>query len=106
MVTHKQAEERVSSGFWIHVGSYVVVVSSLAVLNYQRNPEHPWVLWVGGGWGIGLAAHALAYFINRPKLVDRAEERMERREQRQEQRDSRETTSQLPETLSQTDPEF
>lgn len=106
MVTHKQAEDRVSTGFWIHLGSYVVVVSSLAVLNYQRNPDNPWVLWVAGGWGIGLAGHALAYFTNRPKLVDRAEERMERREERQEQRDSRAATSQLREKISQSDPEF
>ena len=46
MVTHQQAEHRVNAGFWIHMACYIVVVSALAVLNYQRNPDNLWVLWV------------------------------------------------------------
>jgi hypothetical protein len=89
MVEHKQVEERVNAGFWIHVASYVIVVSALAVLNYQRNPDNLWVLWVAGGWGIGIACHAVAFFTNRGKLVDRVEERMDRREERKERREER-----------------
>lgn len=80
MVTRKLAEDRVNAGFWIHLACYIVVVSGLAVLNYQRNPNNLWVLWVAGGWGIGIAAHALGFFTSRDKLVDRAEVRMDRRE--------------------------
>ena len=97
MATHKQAEDRVNAGFWIHLACYIVVVSALAVLNVQRNPENLWILWVGGGWGIGIAAHAMAFFSNRGKLIDRAEVRMDRREQRQERRDARELESHIAE---------
>lgn len=89
MVTRQQAEDRVNAGFWSHLFSYIVVVSALAVLNYQRNPDNLWVLWVAGGWGIGIVAHALAYFSDRGKMVDRTIARMDRREQRQERREER-----------------
>lgn len=95
MVTHQQAEERVNSGFWIHLTCYIVVVGALAVLNYQRNPDNLWVLWVAGGWGIGLLCHAMAFFTNRNKLVDRVEARMDRREERQERREERRDSSQM-----------
>lgn len=89
MVTRKQAEDRVSAGFWSHLVSYIVVVSALAILNYQRNPDNLWVLWVAGGWGIGIVAHALAYFSDRGKMVDRTIARMDRHEQQQERREER-----------------
>jgi len=86
MVTRKQAEHRVNAGFWIHLACYIVVVSGLAILNYQRNPNNLWVLWVAGGWGIGIAAHALGFLTSRDKLVDRVEVRMDRREVQKESR--------------------
>ena len=89
MVTHKQAEDRVNAGFWIHVGCYLAVVGGLAVMNYRRNPDNLWILWVAGGWGIGIAAHAMAFFSNREKLIDRAVERIDHREERQERREDR-----------------
>lgn len=93
MATHQQAEERVNAGFWIHLASYVVVVGALAVLNYQRNPDNLWVLWVAGGWGIGIVAHAVAFFSNREKIIERVEGRMDRREERQERREERREAS-------------
>lgn len=89
MDTHQQAEERVNNGFWIHLGCYILVISGLAVLNYQRNPDNLWVLWVAGGWGIGVIAHALAFFTKRGTMIDRTEARMNRREEMQERRDAR-----------------
>ena len=82
MVTRTQAEDRVNTGLWIHLACYIIVVSALAVLNYQRNPANLWVLWVAGGWGIGIVAHAFTFFTNRGKLVDRVEVRMARQEDR------------------------
>lgn len=89
MTTHSQAKERVHAGFWIHLACYIVVVSALAVLNYQRNPDNLWVLWVAGGWGIGIVAHAVAFFTSRNKLIDRVESRMNHRSERQERREAR-----------------
>ena len=88
MVTHKQAEDRVNAGFGIHLASYLGVVSALAVLNYWRNPGNLWIFWVAGGWGIGIVAHAIAFFSNRGKLIDRTEVRMKRGEARQDRRDA------------------
>ncbi|MEJ7591585.1 MAG: 2TM domain-containing protein [Planctomycetaceae bacterium] len=101
MVKHQQAEERVNAGFWIHLTCYIVVVSALAVLNYQRNPDNLWVLWVAGGWGIGIVAHAVAFFTNRGKLIDRVETRMDRREERQERREEGRDASHISEKMGQ-----
>ncbi|XSG83168.1 MAG: 2TM domain-containing protein [Methyloligella sp. ZOD6] len=49
-------------GLIIHFAAYVVVVFGLAILNLSRNPDHPWFLWVVGGWGLGIAAHAVAAY--------------------------------------------
>lgn len=88
MVTHKQAEDRVKTGFWIHLACYIVVVSALAVLNYWRNPENLWIFWVAGGWGIGIVAHVMASFSSREKMIDRTKVRMQHREARQDSRDA------------------
>ncbi len=87
MITRTQAEERVLTGFWIHLGVFVIVVSGLAVLNMTRNPDNPWFLWVLGGWGIGVIAHALGLFAipgGKDRMIAKTIERMERRKNRQE----------------------
>ncbi|MFO0919527.1 MAG: 2TM domain-containing protein [Planctomycetaceae bacterium] len=83
MATRAEAENRAQLGFWIHVGVYVIVVSSLAALNLTRNPEKLWFLWVLGGWGIGVAFHALSFFAlpeARERIIARTMDRMNRRE--------------------------
>jgi hypothetical protein len=79
MATHEQVETRVQRGFLIHVVVYAVVVAGLAILNYQQNPDRLWSAWVAGGWGIGVLCHAAAFFLNRDRMIDRTESRMERR---------------------------
>ena len=49
MITHQQAEKRVIVGFAIHFAVYVIVVAGLAALNFSRNPDHLWFLWVAAG---------------------------------------------------------
>jgi hypothetical protein len=41
---------------WI---TFVVVIPCLAVFNIYVTPEYLWVLWVVGGWGFGIALHAV-----------------------------------------------
>lgn len=36
--------------------TYIVVVAGLWVVNLMTSPEYLWVLWVMGGWGIGVAS--------------------------------------------------
>lgn len=83
MATRAEAEQRVDLGFWIHFGVYVVVGGGLAYLNYTRNPDNLWVLWVAGVWGLGIVLHAaLAFLIPqaREKAISRKLERLNRRE--------------------------
>lgn len=85
MVTRTEAEHRVYTGFWIHLGVY----GGLAALNMSRNPDNPWFLWVLGGWGIGVAAHALGLFAipgGKERMIERTTNRMARREDRLEHR--------------------
>ena len=45
-------------GLYGHLLQYVLVVGGLALFNLWRQPQHLWFLWVAGGWGLGLLAHA------------------------------------------------
>ncbi|HUQ69610.1 MAG TPA: 2TM domain-containing protein [Planctomycetaceae bacterium] len=84
MLTHKEAEIRVERGFWVHFAVYLVVTGSLVALNFSRNPDHPWSLWMAAGWGIGVAAHAIAFLMpeSRARMITRTILRMDRRQSR------------------------
>jgi hypothetical protein len=58
-----RARRRVKAikGFYLHVSIFVPVVALLFVLN-AMTPGAWWVQWVFFGWGIGIAAHAIAVF--------------------------------------------
>lgn len=88
MITHEQAETRVERGFWTHLACYIIVIAGLAVLNLTRNPDKLWVLWVAGGWGIGIAAHAAAFFSpqGRENLIQKRMDLTERQESRRRDR--------------------
>jgi hypothetical protein len=103
MATHQEAKDRVQAGFWIHLACYLAVVGGLAALNLQRNPDKLWFLWVAGGWGIGIVAHALAFFNEqgRARLINRAKERMDRRETRMERREARHDAAQMTDKMGQ-----
>lgn len=90
MATHQQAADRVQTGFWVHTACYVAVVGGLSVMNYQRNPDNLWVLWVAGGWGIGLIIHAIAFLTpeSRERMIASTEARMDRRAARQERKEA------------------
>ena len=70
------AQKRVAEieAFYIHLLSYVLVVALLAAINVYTGDDW-WVQWVVLGWGIGVAAHALALFGSRPHFVTAWERR-------------------------------
>lgn len=49
-------------GFYLHCFRYVLVNLVLAAINLIQSPGRWWVLWVMGGWGIGLLLHAFRVF--------------------------------------------
>jgi hypothetical protein len=72
----KRAIRRIAmlKGFYIHLGVFVVVLAGLVLVDVLTGPTW-WVQWVFLGWGIGIAAHALAVFGHSSKLVADWEER-------------------------------
>jgi transcriptional regulator with XRE-family HTH domain len=48
--------------FYTHCFRYVIVNLILATINLIVSPDHLWVLWVVGGWGIALAMRAFRVF--------------------------------------------
>jgi hypothetical protein len=85
MITHQQAEERVQVGFFIHLAAYVLVVGGLIALNFTRNPDKLWSIWVACGWGLGVILHGAGVFLiprSRERAIQRTMERVERREAR------------------------
>ncbi len=71
-----QAKRRVAAikGFYVHLLVFAVVVAGLFAINASTGGSW-WVLWVAFGWGIGVAAHALAVFGRTPRVVADWEER-------------------------------
>jgi hypothetical protein len=47
----------------IHIAAYLVVLGICAALNLWLVPGKLWFHWVAIGWGIGIAAHALGYWL-------------------------------------------
>jgi len=55
----------------IHLAAYAVVIAICAGVNLWLNPAKLWFVWVAAGWGIGVAAHALALFLRRTHRRER-----------------------------------
>src|SRR5262245_60650251 len=64
----------VIKGFYVHLAVYVVVNIGLFVVDALTGSDW-WVQWVAFGWGIGIAAHAIAVFGRGSKFVADWEER-------------------------------
>lgn len=71
-----QAKRQVAAikGFYIHLAIFSAIVLGLLALNLAFGRDW-WVQWVVFGWGIGVAAHALAVFGRKPQAVANWEER-------------------------------
>ena len=73
-----KARQRVQelTGFWIHFGVFVLVMTLLLVVNATADSDTAWwVQWPLLGWGIGIAAHAWAVFAHMPDRIARWQHR-------------------------------
>lgn len=43
--------------FWGHLGTYVIIIGMLLMINLLTGADYPWFLWPALGWGAGLAFH-------------------------------------------------
>ncbi len=55
----------------IHAAAYGLGVAVCAGLNLWLAPDRLWFVWVAAGWGIGVAAHALAVWLRRTHRRER-----------------------------------
>ncbi|NUY81153.1 2TM domain-containing protein [Flavobacterium sp. MAH-1] len=69
----KKVEEL--KAFYGNLAAYIIFVGGLMVLNLMTSPEYLWFLWPAGGWGIGVAVHAMKVFNYMPFLGNDWEER-------------------------------
>ena len=61
--------------FYQNLVSYAVIIGFLAVVNLMTSPGYLWFLWAAGGWGIGIAFHAMDVFGKRRLFGDDWERR-------------------------------
>ena len=55
----------------IHLATYLVAVAMCAAVNLWLSPDRLWFVWIAAGWGIGVAAHALAYWLAHTRRRER-----------------------------------
>lgn len=56
-------------GFWRHLGTYVIVIGMLAMINLLTSPDYFWFKWPALGWGVGLAFHFMGISLAAMKNV-------------------------------------
>jgi hypothetical protein len=57
-------------GFLGHLGSYVIIISMLAIINLMTSDDYPWFLFPAAGWGAGLAFHFLGLILSGSKQAE------------------------------------
>jgi hypothetical protein len=59
------------SGFVIHALIYLLANGGMFAIWFLTGRGYPWFLWPVVGWGIGVAAHAIAIFIGPGSEIER-----------------------------------
>ena len=66
--------------FLKHLGSYIIVIGMLTVINLMTSADSLWVVWPAMGWGIGLAFHLMGVLMGEDdKEADGARRRASRK---------------------------
>lgn len=55
----------------VHVVLYAVTVAICVGINLWLSPDNLWFVWIALGWGIGVAAHALAFWLRHTRRRER-----------------------------------
>ena len=80
----RKARRRVRSkvGFMWHFAAFVLVNLAAIAINLNYSPDYLWFVWLLGGWGAGLLAHAIAVFMMSGPTDSMVEREIEREKQR------------------------
>ncbi|GIK42663.1 MAG: hypothetical protein BroJett011_64960 [Chloroflexota bacterium] len=88
-------------GFLGHLGSYVIIITMLGLINLFSDPHSLWVQWPALGWGAALALHFLRTLLGKEETEEERKARQElRREHRGHRRERRERSFQQDEAES------
>ena len=68
--SYLKAQKRVEDikGFYGNLGSYIIVIVGLAILNLYTSRDHLWFLYPAIGWGIGVLVHGMSVYNYMPFL--------------------------------------
>lgn len=67
--------------FRIHMITYILVISLLAIINITQTPDYLWFMWPLLGWGIGIIFHALSvYYSGNTSIKERMIEKEMRKQ--------------------------
>jgi 2TM domain-containing protein len=56
-------KDRSALALLAHFAIYALTVAVCAGVNLWLSPDNLWFIWIALGWGIGVAAHALAFWL-------------------------------------------
>lgn len=59
------------TGLLWHLGAFVIINAFFWILDAMGAGGVNWAFWITGAWGLGLAFHVLAYFIDGRDLEGR-----------------------------------
>ena len=84
---YQRARKRVEDlkGFYIHLSMYLMVNIGLFLIDALTSDSW-WFYWPLIGWGIGLAAHAFAVFVEESRFAREWEDRKLRQVMREQDR--------------------
>ena len=68
-LARKRVEAR--TGLAVHLSMYVVMNVGLALIWYLTGAGYPWFVWPMLGWGIGILAHAISFWVGPGSDVER-----------------------------------
>ena len=47
-----------------HTATFIAICTFLSIMNSVTTPSYPWVLWVAGCWGLGVALQWIYYLLD------------------------------------------
>ncbi len=78
-IARKRAKGKMD--FIRHLGTYIVVMVVLIIINNATSTSYQWWIWPAGGWGIAIVGHLLGTFVFsdrlEQKLIDKELEKMD-----------------------------
>ena len=85
--TKERAQQRAKyyTGLVWHVGAFLIINAFFWVLDgFVGQEGFQWAYWITGFWGLALAFHALAYYVDGRQLEHQKAEKYEAKDKKRE----------------------